>query len=337
MKKREIMSDSPARHFAGSVAAGFAGSVGAAGSAAWIGGGRAELRLLGIDLGAGDCALDALGHDPVARIEPGFDDPVGPLAVAGLDVPALDDVVRPHHQEIAPLLARPERHIGHENCLVQLLDRRAHPDEETGQQSASLVVEDGRGLPACRSRRPPAARRSPYGPTCGKPSSPCSPISTGMLERSVVRNSISCLGVVDLDPKNLRLAHGEIDVNRVELDDGRELGRRSEADERALVDEVAGDDPVERRGHRRVVEVDLGRLDGGLAFITSACRLFGFRLPLLDRGLAGEIVLAERGLALVFGLVVGPASPDWRQGSPWPGRVEPGTDHARCRTAWFPL
>ena len=37
-----------------------------------------------------------------------------------------------------------------------------------------------------------------------------------------------------------------------------------DADERAFIDEVLGDDPVERRDHGRVVQIDLGRLDGGL-------------------------------------------------------------------------
>src|SRR5579871_4944939 len=67
---------------------------------------RAQLRLLGSDLRARDCALDALGHDPVAWLDPRFNDPIRPLAAARLDVPALDDIVRPHDQQIAPLLAR---------------------------------------------------------------------------------------------------------------------------------------------------------------------------------------------------------------------------------------
>src|ERR1700722_14229094 len=107
-----------------------------------ISGGFAELDLLRIDLGAGERALNAFRHHPVAGIDSGFDDPVGTLAVARLDDFALDDVVLPDHQQIAALLARPERHIGHENRFIEFLDRRPDADEQTGQQPARLVVED---------------------------------------------------------------------------------------------------------------------------------------------------------------------------------------------------
>src|ERR1700733_10462205 len=107
-----------------------------------ISGGFAELDLLRIDLGAGERALDAFRHHPVAGIDPGLDDTVSALPIARLDDFALDDIVLPDHQQITALLARPERHIGHENCLVQLLDRRPDPDEQTRQQPAGLVVED---------------------------------------------------------------------------------------------------------------------------------------------------------------------------------------------------
>src|SRR3984957_2978207 len=112
------------------------------GGAVLISGGFAELGLLGIDLGAGERALDAFRHHPVAGIYPGLDDPVSALPIARLDDFALDDIVLPDHQQITALLARPERHIGPENCLVQLLDRRPDPDEQTRQQPAGLVVED---------------------------------------------------------------------------------------------------------------------------------------------------------------------------------------------------
>ncbi len=111
------------------------------------------------------------------------------------------------------------------------------------------------------------------------------------------------LGVVHLDPKNLRLAYREIDVERIELDDRRELGRRPDADERAPVDKMPGDDAVERRSHRCVVQIDLGCLDGGLGVQHLRGRFILFRLPFLHRGLAGEILLSQRCLTLVFGLV----------------------------------
>ena len=81
----------------------------------------------------------------------------------------------------------------------------------------------------------------------------------------MVRNATPVLGEVSLDRQDLRLAQGEIDVERIGLDDRRELGRPGDADERADIDEVIGDDAVKRSEHLGVAEVDLGEPDGGLA------------------------------------------------------------------------
>ena len=56
--------------------------------------------------------------------------------------------------------------------------------------------------------------------------------------------------------------------------------------------------------HRCVVQIDLGRLDGGFGVQHLRGGLIGFRLPFLHRRLAGEIAFTERCLALIFGLVV---------------------------------
>src|SRR5271165_3068638 len=224
MKKREIMSVSPAPSLRWVRSGRLRGLLRSGGLAGFFRL-RAELHLLRIDLRAGDRALDALGHHPVIGTDAGFYDAVRPLALSRRDVLALDDIVRPHHQQIAPLLARPERHVGRENRVVEVPDRRAHPGEETGQQPPPVVVEYRAGFQ--RAGR-------------------CVHLGRGVVHMAYMRKAILALqsdldrdageirrpeldalfGVALLDPENLRLAHGEIDVDRVELDDRGELGRR---------------------------------------------------------------------------------------------------------------
>ena len=67
------------------------------------------------------------------------------------------------------------------------------------------------------------------------------------------------------DIEDVLLAHVEFDVDRVELDDGGELGRVAVADQFADRDQMLGDDAVERRHHGRVAQVGLG--DDEVAFL----------------------------------------------------------------------
>src|SRR3984885_4588291 len=146
IKKREIMGVYPPPSFRRIRCGRFRWFGCRGGGVVFFGGGFAELDLLRIDLGAGECALNAFRHHPVAGIDSGFDDPVGALAVARRDDFALDDVVLPDDKQIASLLARSEPHVRHENRLVQFLDRRPYADEQTGQQPTLLVVEDRTGF-----------------------------------------------------------------------------------------------------------------------------------------------------------------------------------------------
>src|SRR4029077_14781928 len=182
-----------------------------------ISGGFAELGLLRIDLGAGERALNAFRHHPVAGIDSGFNDPVGALAVARLDDFALDDIVLPDHQQIAALLARPERHIGHENRLIEFLDRRPDADEQTGQQPARLVVEDRADFKRA-GRRVHLRRSVVHMAFVWKTAFTLQPDldwDRGEVRRPKLDTG---LGVVHFDPKNLWLAYCEIDVERIELD-----------------------------------------------------------------------------------------------------------------------
>ena len=87
MKKREIAPAPPERRAlasSGRIVSGrsFGGRVGAARAGAAAAASAVERGALRIDLGAGKGALDPFGHDPVAGIEPGFDDPQLTLPVA---------------------------------------------------------------------------------------------------------------------------------------------------------------------------------------------------------------------------------------------------------------
>ena len=55
---------------------------------------------------------------------------------------------------------------------------------------------------------------------------------------------LSGLGEISPDRQNLGLAHREIDVERIDLDDGCERGRPRSADEIADIDLMIGDDAV---------------------------------------------------------------------------------------------
>src|ERR1700733_2680968 len=260
MKKREIMGVFPApslrrlrRSWFCRIRRGRLRRLGWRGRrAVLISGGFVKFCLLWRDLGAGDRSLDPFRHHPVAGIDPRFDDPVGALPVARLDDFALDDVVLPDDKQIAPLLARSERHVRHENRLVQFLDRRPYADEQSGQQPTLLVVEDRTGFERA-GRGVDLGRRIVHVTQVGKTFFTLQPDldwDRGEIRRPKLDTR---LRVVHFDPKNLWLAYREIDVERIELDDRCELGRRADADERALVDEMPGDDSVEGRDHRRVV------------------------------------------------------------------------------------
>src|ERR1700729_3220610 len=142
IKKREIMGVYPPPSFRRIRCGRFRWFGCRGGGVVLIGGGFAELDLLRIDHGAGEGALNAFRYHPVAGIDSGFDDPVSALAVARLDDFALDDVVLPDHQQIAALLAPPERPTRPAKPFIELLDRRPDAHEQTGQQPAGLIVED---------------------------------------------------------------------------------------------------------------------------------------------------------------------------------------------------
>ena len=65
-----------------------------------------------------------------------------------------------------------------------------------------------------------------------------------------------------------------VDVDRIELDDGGELGRDAVADQFADRDQMLADDTVERRQHHGVAQVGLGdRQVAFLVFDVGPCRI----------------------------------------------------------------
>jgi hypothetical protein len=107
---------------------------------------------LRFDLGAGKGLLNAFDHDPVTRIETGFDDHELALLLSGFDDFARNDIVRADHQHIAALLARPDRVVSRQQRLVLMPDRSPDAHEKARQQRVVLVVEDTRAPPRYRSR-----------------------------------------------------------------------------------------------------------------------------------------------------------------------------------------
>jgi hypothetical protein len=186
--------------------------------------------------------------------------------LAGFDDFALNDIVCANDQYVASLLARSDRLIARQQRLV--LMRHRHPDahEETGQQRAILVLEH-------RAHRQRASRRVE--------------LRRGVVEMTFVRIALFVLQA-DLDwnarngvqvrtspqRQNLRLAHREIDIDRIDLDNGCEYGRRASADEIAYVDLMIGDDTVKGGEDSGVAKIDGGGIDVGL--IDSNCGLVLF-------------------------------------------------------------
>ena len=79
-----------------------------------------------------------------------------------------------------------------------------------------------------------------------------------------------------------------------------------DADERAEVDEMIGDDAVERGDDRGVAKIDVARVSiDGLGVQNVRGRLLDVGLPLLEWLGWRSLCCAERCLALIFGLVVG--------------------------------
>ena len=122
-------------------------------------------------------------------------------------------------------------------------------------------------------------------PSCGKPSSPCSPMRTGSfapLARGLILPFVDRLP----DAQEGRLVHVEVGVHRVERDD-RGQQRLVLVDQVAEGQVVAADHAVDRRddpGEFLVQLVDLHVLLEGL----------DPRLGLLDRGLVlVELLLAD--------------------------------------------
>ena len=72
------------------------------------------------------------------------------------------------------------------------------------------------------------------------------------------------------DLQNLLLVDAEIDVDRIDLDDGGELGRPARPDEGAGIDQPRRDDARERRLDLGVAEIDF--------------RLLHLAFGLLERG-----------------------------------------------------
>src|SRR6202522_3819960 len=112
IKKREIM-----RVLRGASSRRLVGIV-CLGGVRWISADRRQYGSLRFDLCAGKGPLNAFGHDPVAGIESGYDDPKLTLLLSGFDDFALNYVVGADHRHVATLLARSNRVVSRQQRLV---------------------------------------------------------------------------------------------------------------------------------------------------------------------------------------------------------------------------
>ncbi len=141
-----------------------------AGSAAptLVGPGRRgrERRPLRVDLRARERALKPFRHDPVARVEPGFDDPELTLFVSGLHRSCAERRCRGRRpgRKSLPGSSRSRRSTSAARCR-ELADRRADADEQARQQASDPCCRRLRARAACRSTDRPAATRSPCAPS----------------------------------------------------------------------------------------------------------------------------------------------------------------------------
>ena len=104
------------------------------------------------------------------------------------------------------------------------------------------------------------------------------------------------------DLQNLLLVDAEIDVDRIDLHDGRELGRPSRTDERTRIDEPRRDDARERRLDFGVAEVDLRLLHLAFGLLERGERGVALGAAFVELGLARHLALLQGQLAIEVGL-----------------------------------
>ena len=105
-----------------------------------------------------------------------------------------------------------------------------------------------------------------------------------------------------LDAQDLQLVDVEVDVDGLELHEARELGGRTGTDEGAHVHEVRRHPSVEGCCHLSVAQIDLGELEIGLGLIDRRLGQSALRLPALDVGGRGGVLLGQANLPVVLGL-----------------------------------
>ena len=150
------------------------------------------------------------------------------------------------------------------------------------------------------------------------------------LDRNLLRSSRvnAALRHVGAHAQHVLLADVEVHVDRIELHDGGEHGRRRRAaDILADRDLARRDDAVERRRDLGVVEVELGQLRVDLRLVRVACGVArGQRLVVV--GLGRGLPRHQLGLPLEVACVCF-RSPPRRLRRPSPVRASPGRARAR--------
>jgi hypothetical protein len=238
MKKPESMCSAPGQRLAAMDAAEAGGAAaGADAPAPGLPAGPGGVQGTGLT-GAGHHLLEAVDHHLLAGCQAAGDDPVIALAAGQLDRPRRDLVVGAHHQHGVALgaagdgLLRQQDGLGAVACTSRTLTYRPGSSRPCGLGSSArrltwpvAASTSGRRTAACR-----AAGRS-------LPSSSTTRTSAGAAPGALQRP-----GLHRLAQRSTSLAAlGEVDVQRADLLDQRQLGGLALAHQRAFGDQRAAD------------------------------------------------------------------------------------------------
>ena len=210
---------------------------------------------------------------------------------ADRDLALLDHVVLVDDQEVAPALVAAERGVRHQQCI--LLVRRGRARARNSRAAARRSGSPRwRARRACRSPSRRSARRSRACRDADSRSRSAARPRSESDAASCLRDAERRISARML--QHVLLADVEVHVDRVDLDDGGELGRAIGADQLADRHLSRRHDAVERRLHLGVAELIAACLVSTCACFSLAARRIPVGRGIVERDLGGDLA-ARRG------------------------------------------
>jgi hypothetical protein len=118
------------------------------------------------------------------------------------------------------------------------------------------------------------------------------PTSTGILASS---EGASLRSSKFADFEHILLAQISNDIDRVQLNDFRELSLLFRAvNNIARINEMFAHEPIERRAHVRIAEIEFGDIGVGVGGGELDFRFFGLKIPIVDHHLRGRAFFAAQ-------------------------------------------